>query len=291
MSIEEDNYRSDFKRLRHYLHAAQYKRALHALKIAPDYHPDYRKDGKTPNFHHQVEVALSLYDDRWRIKRAGFNVDVVIAGGLFHDTPEDRPDAMPVIKREFDSNVVTICQRLDKNDMVPFPRKTGHALTFNDIFLKQTLQELGDHGWNFHELGKILFYFNRLLEMGETVIIKLHDRRSNIHTVSWLPARNQPQYILETRMLSNVAYRAIRLYPKLEGLIQHSRKQMRNSVNLYLDVNQKFFNDMLKTYGGIIEMGESGEIITLLNASGLIRAPNEPQPNSWRVPPRRQVAP
>lgn len=70
--------------LRQQLIGARYHHALAALEFAIRYHTGTRKDGKTPEFQHQVEIALfalTLPDLMYR--------EEVIATILLHDVRED----------------------------------------------------------------------------------------------------------------------------------------------------------------------------------------------------------
>lgn len=70
--------------LRQQLIGAQYFNALSALTFAMSHHTGFRKDGVTPEFQHQVEIALyalTLSDIRY--------CEEVIATIMLHDTRED----------------------------------------------------------------------------------------------------------------------------------------------------------------------------------------------------------
>ncbi len=59
-----DLYKKKVNTLRHYLKGKGFHSALKALKFGEEEHSKigtgYRKDKVTPNFYHQVEIALSL---------------------------------------------------------------------------------------------------------------------------------------------------------------------------------------------------------------------------------------
>lgn len=70
--------------LRQQLIGVRYYNALSALTFAASHHIGFRKDGVTPEFQHQVEIALyalTLSDVRYR--------EEVIATIMLHDTRED----------------------------------------------------------------------------------------------------------------------------------------------------------------------------------------------------------
>lgn len=70
--------------LKYYLHGKKYYNALEALTFAGKYHNGKRKDGVTPEFQHQVEIALfvsSLKDLE--------DEESAITASLLHDVIED----------------------------------------------------------------------------------------------------------------------------------------------------------------------------------------------------------
>lgn len=86
--------------LRQQLVGARYFNALAALEFARRYHNGTRKDGVTPEFQHQVEIALyalTLPDLIYR--------EEVIATILLHDVREDYGVSDHEIRTLFDSHV------------------------------------------------------------------------------------------------------------------------------------------------------------------------------------------
>lgn len=85
--------------------------AMRALEIARDIHDGFRKDGKTPEFQHQLEIAhyiLCLKDVE--------NLEKVIIAALFHDTDEDYPfDIEPVVLASFGDDVYEAVRLLNKH--------------------------------------------------------------------------------------------------------------------------------------------------------------------------------
>lgn len=53
-------YKKDVLTLRYWLLAKGFHMALRAMKLGASYHTGYRKDGFTPEFHHQVRIALLI---------------------------------------------------------------------------------------------------------------------------------------------------------------------------------------------------------------------------------------
>ncbi|MDR3424086.1 MAG: HD domain-containing protein [Alphaproteobacteria bacterium] len=286
----QNKYERDVASLKHLLEEADYKLSLKAIEFARPLHSGLRKDNKTPEFHHQVEVALSVYDDRRRLINAGLNVDVVICAAILHDTLEDISTvSFEVIKKKFGCEVADICRRLDKKHEWEPVRDPKHKLKLRDVFPNRALRRLFEHGWDLKKLSKTLLYYNHILESEGALVVKLHDRRGNIHTIDSYTPEKQAEYVVETRMFSAVAKQAVRLnlYPKLVGLIQYSRRQMRYAIDWHLRYFQRLADDMWCEYGRIIPLGKTGEIAKVLLAQGLIRDPRLSHPCDWLQCPLR----
>jgi (p)ppGpp synthase/HD superfamily hydrolase len=105
-----DRYQKLLISLRHYLLGAKYFRAMEALDYATKIHTGTRKDGKTPEFIHQTEIALYL---------SGLNgiedEEDVICAALLHDTTEDYPVSSYEIAKRFGNKVANAVVLLDKN--------------------------------------------------------------------------------------------------------------------------------------------------------------------------------
>lgn len=72
--------------LQHYLHGARYYDALKAYDFARSIHTGFRKDGVTPEFQHQIEIALFITTLRDVQDEEG-----TIIAALLHDVLEDYP--------------------------------------------------------------------------------------------------------------------------------------------------------------------------------------------------------
>ena len=64
--------------------------ALRALELAKDIHTGFRKDGVTPSFQHQIEIALFIFT-----LKGLEDLEGAIICALFHDTDEDYPHQIP----------------------------------------------------------------------------------------------------------------------------------------------------------------------------------------------------
>jgi (p)ppGpp synthase/HD superfamily hydrolase len=92
-----DNYGKLYIALKFRLKGDKFYRAMSALELARKIHDGLRKDGKTPEFQHQLEIALHAY----RLKGLEGNLleDAIIVA-LLHDTDEDYPHKIPFGKLE-----------------------------------------------------------------------------------------------------------------------------------------------------------------------------------------------
>jgi (p)ppGpp synthase/HD superfamily hydrolase len=111
----EDRFQKLFIALRYYLLGADYIKALKAFDFARRIHTGTRKDGKTPEFQHQVEIALYL-----TTLKDVIDEERCIAAALLHDTLED----YDTVKREdiysiTDEKVADACVLLNKNGKKP----------------------------------------------------------------------------------------------------------------------------------------------------------------------------
>lgn len=80
----ENRYQKISIALQHYLHGAKYNDALKAFDFAKQIHDGVRKDGITPEFQHQLEIALFVLT----LKDLDDEEGTIICA-LLHDTLED----------------------------------------------------------------------------------------------------------------------------------------------------------------------------------------------------------
>ena len=95
--------------LKYYLIGRNYHQALRALGFAERYHVGLRKDGKTPELHHQVQIALSVTQ-----QKNVLNEEQCIVAALLHDVQEDYQIPTDVLREEFGSYVADTVWRLTK---------------------------------------------------------------------------------------------------------------------------------------------------------------------------------
>jgi len=216
--IALERFLRDLSTLEKLLRGGEYHQALISLGFARDYHPGSRKDGITPNFHHQVKVAFSAYDDRERIKAAGLKTDEIIAGSLLHDTYEDNQEIQlqQLKERRLKEEVIGLMLGLSK-------MRGGVAIPTDE-------------------------YYRQLLDDPRRLIVKLYDRRQNVESVFGLTPEKLVNYFAETGHLLDVAKLGRLKYPELEGLIQHSRIQINQYLVSIKNMAQMYVDGALEPY-------------------------------------------
>ena len=96
--------------LRYYLLGAKYHTALKAMNFAKQYHKGLRKDGVTPEFQHQIEMALFIMG-----LKDVMDEESAIAVSLLHDVAEDyKQVSIITINNVFGPAIADSCARLDK---------------------------------------------------------------------------------------------------------------------------------------------------------------------------------
>ncbi len=95
--------------LEYYLRGKGYTRTLEAMNFAREKHTHKRKDGLTPEFQHQVEIALFLTTLK-DVK----NEELALTAAMLHDVVEDYDVSREEIARRFGADVEDVVWRLTK---------------------------------------------------------------------------------------------------------------------------------------------------------------------------------
>lgn len=103
------SYEKLFTSLKYYLLGKNYNQALKALNFARKYHSGVRKDGKTPEFQHQLEICSYLTT----LKNLQ-NEELTLIAGLLHDVVEDYNIPKEVMINEFGEEVYSVVLTLSK---------------------------------------------------------------------------------------------------------------------------------------------------------------------------------
>ncbi len=108
------------------LHGLEYYRALLSLETAREIHKGLRKDGITPEFQHQIEIALFLLT----LKNVQ-NLEDVLICALLHDTFEDYPTALTEqwVIDHLGAHILRSLQFLNKNLWANYETYFGNLAT------------------------------------------------------------------------------------------------------------------------------------------------------------------
>jgi (p)ppGpp synthase/HD superfamily hydrolase len=92
-----DDHLKDRTALRFWFYGRDYQRAARAMAVAERFHRGTRKDGVTPEFSHQVQIALYLRT----LEGALLHPEETFAIAMLHDVREDYDLADDEIRSEF----------------------------------------------------------------------------------------------------------------------------------------------------------------------------------------------
>jgi (p)ppGpp synthase/HD superfamily hydrolase len=109
--------------LRYFLLGAGYYKAADAMEYAGSVHTGFRKDGITPEFAHQIEIAHYM---RTLLPSLMYPEDT-LAAILLHDTTEDYNIPHALIADRFGERVGQAVYLLDKNGKTPEAYYSGNA--------------------------------------------------------------------------------------------------------------------------------------------------------------------
>lgn len=150
--------------LRYWLQGKEYFSTLEAMELAATYHTGMRKDGVTPEFHHQVSIAMFL---RTLEKNLAFPQETLTAA-ILHDVVEDYGVSVQEIERQFGKQVSVAVDALSK--------------------------EVG--GFKKYSAD----YYNGISMNAIASIVKGADRINNVQTmVGVFSAAKRDEYIIESR--------------------------------------------------------------------------------------------
>lgn len=96
--------------LRYWLHGKEFHTALKAMDLAQRYHIGTRKDGKTPEFHHQVSIASYV-----RTLPDLLEQEEAIATAFLHDLVEDYKFSLIELETLFGKRITNHVKLLTKN--------------------------------------------------------------------------------------------------------------------------------------------------------------------------------
>lgn len=102
--------------LRYFLLGREYYKALDALEFGEPLHDGFRKDGVTPEYQHQIEIAHYI---RTLIPSLLYPEDTITAV-LMHDTPEDKDVSHATIAARYGDRVGHAVFLMDKHSNADF---------------------------------------------------------------------------------------------------------------------------------------------------------------------------
>jgi len=98
--------------LYYYLLGRNYTTAMKAYNYAAKWHQGLRKDNATPEFQHQIEIALYL-----STLKGVVNEERVLTLAMLHDLLEDCPDVTQEdLEKEFGGSIAQDCEYLNKKE-------------------------------------------------------------------------------------------------------------------------------------------------------------------------------
>ena len=202
-----DKFSKLYIALKFRLHGMGFFKALVALEKGRDIHSGFRKDGKTPEYQHQLEIALfvlTLKDVQ--------DLEGAIICALLHDTLEDYPTAV--------SEAWIITQ-------------------FGNDILK-SLHYLDKHRWENYDV-----YFANLAEDMNGSLVKLCDRINNFQSMNRgkFTIEKQKKYAEEVKKYFLVmAKKARKMFPRQMDAYYNTEVMLKNQyelIQLFIEASEK----------------------------------------------------
>jgi (p)ppGpp synthase/HD superfamily hydrolase len=115
-----DKFSKLYIALKFRLKGAKMYRAMDALEMGREIHDGFRKDGVTPEFQHQIEIAHYIFTLKGLITKKMIENAIIVA--LLHDTDEDNPHDIPKGKLDtYGADCVTAILLLNKHRSADYP--------------------------------------------------------------------------------------------------------------------------------------------------------------------------
>ena len=181
--------------IRYWLLAKEYYKALQAMEWAMEHHTGTRKDGKTPEFSHQLSVVYYLRT----IYQNLLYPEETFCAAFLHDIAEDYDVSIKEISGTFGENI---------------------ALTTRILTRKRDTS-------NQH-------YYDEISRNCQASIIKAADRIHNVQTmVGVFNKDKQKRYVKETNeYVIPMIKRARRLFPQQEPSYENAKHMLRCQIEL-----------------------------------------------------------
>lgn len=184
--------------MRYWLHGKEFYTALKALEFASKYHTGVRKDGKTPEFHHQMSVALFVRT----LEKGLLFPQETLSTAILHDVVEDYNVSLSDIQTKFGAMTAEAVAALSKQI---------------DGFKKSDRD-----------------YYNQIAHNPIASIVKGADRINNIQTMLGVfTADKQFSYIAESESLVTPMLKtARRLFPEQEASYENIKNMLVAQISI-----------------------------------------------------------
>lgn len=193
--MEFDNQRTSLK---YWMLGKEYLKAVCAMEFASKYHTGTRKDGITPEFHHQISIAHYL-----RTLNGLKQQQDVLSAAFLHDVVEDYNVSVFEIESRFGKDVSNAVVILSKN-------YNGRQKTMSE-------------------------YYSEMVRCPIASIVKGADRIHNHQTMNSgnFSISKQIQYISETRQLIlPMLEEAAKIYPEQDLAYENIKFTLRSQIEL-----------------------------------------------------------
>ena len=191
------NYEKLYTALKYYLIGKEFHVALKAMYYASHKHTGMRKDGKTREFHHQLEIGMHI-----TTLKGLENEELCIAAAMLHDVMEDYDVSREMLEREFPSEVIDVVWLLTKK--------------FNGV------------------VKDVDVYFNEIMNNAAASVVKGIDRVHNVQTmVGVFSVEKQQHYMYEVKKYFIPMLKKARYLFSLQGAAYvNIEKTLRSQIEL-----------------------------------------------------------
>jgi len=135
---EQEQFEKDYTALKHYLIGRDYLPALRALGMAEQVHRGFRKDGVTPEFHHQVNICFTIIN-----LRGVLDEGTALAAALLHDVIEDYDLPERDIELLVGPDILEVAKSLDKRNKADLSRSMVGSIVKGADNCDNTLSMIG----------------------------------------------------------------------------------------------------------------------------------------------------
>lgn len=198
METKIEKHRRYASAIKQWMHGRRYFNAIRAMNYASDFHKGVRKDGETPEFFHQVSIALYIRTVAEQLD----DTETTLIVSFLHDICEDYDVSFEEINSKFGEKAAMNVNLLTKEHR-------GMRLTTEQ-------------------------YYNSLTECPIASIVKGADRMNNIQTmVGPFSLEKQKDYIKETTDYVLPMLKQARLrFPHQEPVYQNIKHILVSQIEL-----------------------------------------------------------